>query len=90
MALAKHAPTNEEKRLNNSTIFNSPIYRCSVQHKRDEETIVQVSKGKSLGTLLSNAIGRKAKNRADRAVVVQQLADAAGITTGSGVHDHDW
>lgn len=46
-----------------------------------DDELIQVSKGKSLGTLLSNAITRKAKNRADRAVVVQQLADAAGITT---------
>lgn len=46
-----------------------------------EEEIVQVTKGKALGTLLSNAISRKAKTRSDRAAVVQQLADAAGITT---------
>lgn len=81
MALAKHAPTNEEEEVEQLNHLQFSYLALLGAAKADEETIVQVSKGKSLGTLLSNAISRKAKNRADRAVVVQQLADAAGITT---------
>ncbi len=46
-----------------------------------EEDMVRISKGKSLGTLLTSIIAKKATNRKERSDLIQKLADKAGITT---------